>query len=499
MNAKKDIPYRIKSVTWEALPNGEGGSLGIDQTSRLHSPLAHWQRIFPDRQSPNDSHQATRRQVLVKVQIDPPLRDKQVWLRSFDVDDPSSPHDQYDPNSIIDPKDSVNLDLPNDGDEGDNYGTPKPGRFVGAVDTPVVFINERTINVVTGEGGIAKVIFEVTMQPGDNFRVIATTDQNQLVNLAPRKRVKDGSIWFVRKDAQGKVKRWVGKVSDDITRLKETKASPVLTVWRRLWVEVDSMSMPPIRIQLGEDDLTTGNIPDPPLDALIEAMKDAYVEVVGMPQSYDEPETTWKYVFIAGGEGDDDFFNYCRNHCQSHNLQLIDFWVVYIISVYEFGVVSYWPLDNFSPIKEKDDPNDPAPIDPDREDRDNDPDIWYHTDGTPRAETAMNGITTPEPEEYSLVAYEQVRDTCVQMRLQNPKERRQMDIHRVYAGTVAHEIGHHFELQHTNTTEPRDLMWAPGPRHLEGGEDDSQEEMLQQRPWLWKPKDILTIRKTPYP
>ncbi|GBC99526.1 hypothetical protein HRbin17_02051 [bacterium HR17] len=492
MNANENIPYRIKLVTWEAFANGEGGSLEADRPSRLHSPLAHWQRIFPDRQSPNDPHQSTRRQVLLKIQIDPPLKDKQVWLRSFDVDDPSSPHDQYDPNAIIDPKDSANLDLPNDSDEGDNRGTPKTGRFIGAVDTPVVFIDERTVNVLTGEGGIAKIIFEVTMQPGDNFRIAATVDQNQLVSLAPRKRVRDGSIWFVRKDTQGKVTKWVGKVNDDTTRPAKTKASPVLTVWRRLWVEVDSMGSPPAGIQLGEDDLTTVDIPDPPLDALTEAMKDAYVEVFKVGAGYSESDTDWKYVFKAGGQGDDDIVNYCRNRRQSRNLEAIDFWVTQVVGIYEIGLVSLHP-EFFSPIEEEDDPNDPAPLDPDKDDRDNDPDVRQNADGTIVAEICMNGLTEIAEPDCSFVSYEQIRDMCMQRRLQDPNTRRQMNIYSIYSGTIAHEIGHQFLGDvHSYDPKPRDLMWAHAPRG--GNTDDREEEMLEQRPWLWKPEHIHAIR-----
>lgn len=154
-------------------------------------------RIFPDKQSPTDT--INRRKVRVKATLTRPIAGVPVFFRSFDVDDPSSDTSPTDPNGP-------------DGD--DNNGTPRCGTLDGQTTC--------LTSAQTDAGGIAEAEFEVTMNPGDNFKVAASTDQAYLDGLAVA--VLD------LMDANG-----------SILPTDEAKVTDMLTVWRKLHVEVDSI------------------------------------------------------------------------------------------------------------------------------------------------------------------------------------------------------------------------------------------------------------------
>lgn len=181
-------PVNIQSVAFEAIdspldsnPNAGGG-----------------QRIVPDKQSPADT--TNRKRVRVKATISPAFPDVTIFFRSFDVDDPSSDTAPIDSNG------------PN-GD--DNRGSPRPGTLICPA-TPC--------SAQTDSSGVAQVEFEVTMQPGDNFKVAASADQTYLNGVVV-------AVLDLR-DAQG-----------DTLPTDTAKATDMLTVWRRVHIEVDSMGL----------------------------------------------------------------------------------------------------------------------------------------------------------------------------------------------------------------------------------------------------------------
>lgn len=152
-------------------------------------------RIFPDKQSPDDS--ASRNTLRVTATIDPPDPDILVTFKSFDVDDPSSDSKPLDPNGSA------------GNDNNGGCGTFKSSASC-------------TASVRTDSTGVASDEFRVTMSPGDNFRVAAACSRAYM----------DG-------------------VTVDGTRLKDTSGrllptaiadvTDMLTVWRRLHIELDSM------------------------------------------------------------------------------------------------------------------------------------------------------------------------------------------------------------------------------------------------------------------
>jgi hypothetical protein len=160
-------------------------------------------RIFPDRDHPGDT--ANKQIVRVKAQIVPALQGIPVYFNNYDVDDPSS-----DP--VIDP----------DSGGYDNYGSPLGGVLSGG--STACQSSNGFYCRLTDANGEATINLTVTMQPGDNFRVAASTDSSYLSGVA----VSGTGL------------------QDSMGRSLETSAwrarqSVLLTVWRRLHIEVDSM------------------------------------------------------------------------------------------------------------------------------------------------------------------------------------------------------------------------------------------------------------------
>ncbi len=85
--------------------------------------------------------------------------------------------------------------------------------------------------VTLDANGEANVIFETTKQPGDNFRVAAAFSQSDLEHV----QVYDPEhSQFIEADSDKQVSGFNGVLS------------PMLTVWRRLWLEFDSDRTPGI-------------------------------------------------------------------------------------------------------------------------------------------------------------------------------------------------------------------------------------------------------------
>jgi hypothetical protein len=167
-------------------------------------------KIFPDKNSPTDS--MDRRKVRVKAITDAPANGPAVtvFFRSFDIDDPSS-----DP--IIDPNGSAG---------SDNRGMPREGVFsIDGVPMGRSALVETVPDPTTGKQ-IAEVEFTVTTHPGDNFRIAASTDQQ----LLDRVEVEGTNL-----------KGPDGILSESATETAQAKATPLLTVWRRLHIELDFM------------------------------------------------------------------------------------------------------------------------------------------------------------------------------------------------------------------------------------------------------------------
>jgi hypothetical protein len=165
--------------------------------------MGNGRRIFPDKESPTDA--VNRKVIKVKAMLNGlPSPGSKVRFKVFDVDDP-------DTNTVIDSNGVI-------GD--DNRGSPKPGTLSGDLMMPGT---SDFIDIGTAEIEVAAYL-TVTMQPGDNFVVAASADPSYF-----------GSITV---DGTG-LKHSV----DGTLPTAKAKRTEMLTVWRRLHMEVDSMGV----------------------------------------------------------------------------------------------------------------------------------------------------------------------------------------------------------------------------------------------------------------
>ncbi len=182
----------IQSVNFQLIATD---SPAIDTNPNVGAGL----RVFPDKNSPNDT--ANRQTIRITATSSNQLPGRPVYFRAFDLDDPET-------NTIIDP----------DGGGEDNRGFVIGGTSAGKLGAASATPNTQ---------GVATVEFTVTMQPGDNFAIAASTEEALLTNSTI-----DGTNL---KTAGGTLIDWNCDGTTPICR------SEMLTVWRRLHIEVDSM------------------------------------------------------------------------------------------------------------------------------------------------------------------------------------------------------------------------------------------------------------------
>lgn len=185
-------------VTWTNVP----GNAALDANTNAGSGL----RVFPDRLNPTDG--TARNIVRARVRTIPPMPNQAILLKSFDVDDPFE-HPQG--NTLeVDFNDATGVR------GNDNRGTPADGQLA---PTP------RILNAA----GEAIIDFTVTFQPGDNFRVAALLDTPGAQAHLDRLHAFHTNFPFYVSPNSNAVSGFVGGVS------------PMLTVWRKLHLEFDSM------------------------------------------------------------------------------------------------------------------------------------------------------------------------------------------------------------------------------------------------------------------
>ncbi|WP_428939157.1 hypothetical protein [Fontivita pretiosa] len=165
-------------------------------------------RIIPDKDTPAD----TVAHDLIDVEATitpPPPAGTTIYFQSYDVDDPNAFVPGQPQQQQIDKNDTATAAL-----GLDNRGTVpgQRGTF------PAAGINYRT-SATTDAAGKATVRFQVTMQPGDNFRIAAALTGPEL------DAINDNTVPPNNKQVPG----FKGAVTD------------MLTVWRRLWIERDAM------------------------------------------------------------------------------------------------------------------------------------------------------------------------------------------------------------------------------------------------------------------
>lgn len=198
-------------------PRNEGRKDTAPRNDNYDAPL----RVFPGKRFIGNKATEKRRNTLdveITLNVKPP-RETDIYLRVFDVDDPSANLNDIDDEMLPD----------------DNRGKPAPdaGTFTASKkDWTTVAVSELT---TTTE-------FQVTMQPGDNFRIAAGFDEKYLQKLAnddtqlkgqwqDGARIVDAAMLRLGLAAEN------AEIPDPGSWLSDT-----LTVWRFLHIERDSMA-----------------------------------------------------------------------------------------------------------------------------------------------------------------------------------------------------------------------------------------------------------------
>lgn len=191
------------------------------QLEAINSPLSNnpgaggGQRIFADQDSPADTSE--RRTVRVKATITPAMANVKVFFRVFDLDDPSTDAD-IDSNGAT-----------GDDNRADGTATPNAGKL-------------SAVSATTNASGEATVDLTVSRQPGNNFAVSATCNENYSNGL--RLKASDGSI--------------IEDSSGNALPTAQGQRTEMLTVWRRLHIERDSMVAVPT--SGNQSNKVTGNV-----------------------------------------------------------------------------------------------------------------------------------------------------------------------------------------------------------------------------------------------
>lgn len=193
------------------------------------------QRIFPDKIDSAD--QTDRSLVKVKATISPAMPNVKIYFANFDMDDPSANAAPIDTNGIAgnDNNGSVMVG-----------GTTSPAGQLSIIGAPIIGCSAIVGNAecITGSDGTLTLQFKTTMQPGDNFAIVATLNDIYRNGL----QIYATSIF----NNEGGVLHVSGEFNEDVCAGVVTQ---LLTIWRRLHIEVDSMGAV-------QNNFVQGTIPD---------------------------------------------------------------------------------------------------------------------------------------------------------------------------------------------------------------------------------------------
>lgn len=187
-------------------------------------------RIYPDRNTPSDT--TDRATVRFKATVSPTIPNVKVYFASFDLDDPSATGLPIDSTGTdgIDNNGAVN------GSKSGGFSNPNRGSCLNAIAGTTPLYVSKVECSATGTPPISNVIsgnFTVTMQPGDNFAVgaslVDTYRDSLRVDTTAGANIVNATSQTVSISGSGNP----NGIQGIRTRM--------LTVWRKLHLEVDSM------------------------------------------------------------------------------------------------------------------------------------------------------------------------------------------------------------------------------------------------------------------
>lgn len=214
---------RVVKVEFEQILTDD---LAIDANPNASGGL----RIFPDKKDPMDT--GNRKKIRVRAKYGTNTSGVRIYFRNFDLDDPSANSAPIDVESTLNAGDDNNGNV--DGTMNTRAGllsytaNPNPNDC-----QPYTY----GVSCLTDTNGEATADFTVTMQPGDNFTVAASSDNTYLSGLTL---AADGINLKDTANTQIPVTTNNNQYACSISSVDACRAD-MLTVWRRLHIEVDSM------------------------------------------------------------------------------------------------------------------------------------------------------------------------------------------------------------------------------------------------------------------
>ncbi|MEM1158448.1 MAG: hypothetical protein AAGH72_09350 [Verrucomicrobiota bacterium] len=200
---------------WEAV----SGSDNLDDNpDPFNNEEILGKRIFPGAENPGGAARDK-----VKLKITGGLPNAVMHLKAFDVDDPVPA--AFDNERKLDENDLANV-----APTGVTPGQDNRGSVNGSSAGVFVTTNQPTAQVTLDANGEGEIEFKVTMQPGDNFRVVGQI-------------LSDSELGSVQ-ETDASATKYVSADDEPVEGFGSGAASPLLTVWRKLHIENDSMSMP---------------------------------------------------------------------------------------------------------------------------------------------------------------------------------------------------------------------------------------------------------------
>lgn len=320
----------------------------------------------------------------VFLTITPELEGVTIYLDWYDVDDPSD-----DDGPIDDDPDETVTDVNNN----DN--------FVTGTDAEVLLPS----SVTTDSAGAAEATFTINwIQPGNKFRIAASPRLDELGRVEPLSMDSLSRLFFdTNQDTQWD--QTEPPLMDEGSNVEGIGVTPLLTVWRGLAVETDSMGFPPDTTVFPDDGINTdadpGDVAHPDLGLLSSAFEPAYISAGQASPTETEGALPFEYhVTDSSPES--------RGTVPESDI----YWSAYVMGVYEP------PADE---------------------------------DGDPNSQKFLWGRNYSAEPEYAFIFEETLRDAHNDGAFPNWADSFSTTHHAQQV--VVHEIGHQFEL-YTNSSHP---------------------------------------------
>jgi VCBS repeat-containing protein len=280
-------------------------------------------RVFPNLDQPADANAEARRTVWVKVILSGTNKRHQapaIW--AYDVDDPSSNQAPVD--------DENNADS-----QGRKYDNRSPF-------TPDPRWRRLDLWAASDQNGVVWVKLTVSMQPGDNYRIVASmTDAQQTGFYGPHPDPERKGRVF---DATGQ----------DVATRADVRVSELLTVWRRMHVELDQMDPPPSGEPfrgrregntgaVGDDDAHPNTLPkDLDITLMRSEYRRAYMEVL------DDLKPLNPRTLVLWDHNMERFDQELVGRWQKDVPSQAPFWALHFVRAYEA-----WTLEDHDPNGER--------------------------------------------------------------------------------------------------------------------------------------------------